>query len=96
MENEKYDELLKNQLAAEQKMELMNDSVNLIIDAVKGNRLTGKGGMINDIEQTRADIKEIKSRVTELEVTQKKWMFAVTAIISILGILGIVVGMFKK
>ncbi len=82
--------------AIEQKIENTNDNVTLLIQAVTGNPLTNQGGMVKDIEDTKEDIKQINKRLTDVEINQKKWMFAVTVVIALLSFLNKIIELFHK
>jgi len=106
MTDETLVEVVKNQQAIEQKVEDIYSNVNLLIDALSGNRLTKQGGMLDDIKDTKADIKQImtrldatehkvENRLIELETTQKKWMFLITVVMAIAAICGGVASIYN-
>lgn len=100
MEDSIMNEVINKYIIIEQKVEDTNNNVMRLVEAVKGNSITGRGGMIADIDQTRVDVQDIKKRLTDVEMNQKKWMFAMTVIMSILGMVatvaGVLIAIFKK
>lgn len=80
----------------EEKMTSIDSKLTQVVDAILGNPLTKTGGFVEEIKELKEKIKTLEEKVKEQEDFKKKFIWGITIVIAIGGVIQYLINLYSK